>query len=81
MPDVRLSAGVVNYTDTGGAGPVVVLVGGLAMDASVWRNVIAELGPGRRCLALTLPLGSHPYPMTPSPRTNRRCWPGTSGTS
>src|SRR5664280_522956 len=65
MPDVTVSAGVLGYQDTGGQGPVVVLVGGLAMDASIWRKVVAELAPGHRCLALTLPLGSHRQPMHP----------------
>ena len=65
MPDVTLSAGVLSYEDSGGDGPIVVLVGGLAMSASVWRTVVAELSPTHRCLALTLPLGSHRRPMNP----------------
>ena len=65
MAEVELSAGLLSYEDSGGEGPVVVLVGGLAMDASVWRQVMAELAPGHRCLAITLPLGSHRTPMKP----------------
>lgn len=35
MPQLELSAGVVDYEDTGGDGPVVVLLHGVAMDASL----------------------------------------------
>jgi len=65
MPDVTLSAGALSYEDSGGDGPVVVMVGGLAMDALMWRKVVAELSPAHRCLVLTLPLGSHRQPMKP----------------
>ena len=65
MPDVTLSAGALSYEDSGGDGPVVVMVGGLAMDALMWRKVVAELSPAHRCLVLTLPLGSHRQPMEP----------------
>ena len=41
MPEVELSAGTVEYEDTGGSGPVLVLVHGLAMDGRQWRKVIA----------------------------------------
>ncbi|WP_103347524.1 alpha/beta fold hydrolase [Amycolatopsis sp. CA-128772] len=59
---VELSAGTVEYTDTGGDGPVVVFVHGLLMDGSLWDGPVAEL-PGLRCLAPTLPLGAHRHPM------------------
>ena len=65
MPDVTLSAGALSYEDSGGDGPVVVMVGGLAMDALMWRKVVAEPWPAHRCLVLTLPLGSHRQPMKP----------------
>jgi pimeloyl-ACP methyl ester carboxylesterase len=57
---VELSAGTVEYGDTGGDGPVLVLLHGLAMDGRVWSEVIAELGAGYRCLTPTLPFGAHP---------------------
>ena len=63
MPDVELSAGTIEYEDTGGNGPTVVLVHGLAMDASVWRHVIAGLRADHRCVVPTLPLGAHRRPM------------------
>ncbi|WP_433167148.1 alpha/beta fold hydrolase [Kribbella sp. CA-247076] len=59
MPTLRLTAGEIDYQDTGGEGPVLVLLHGVNMDASLWRDVVAELGPDFRCIAPTLPLGSH----------------------
>lgn len=63
MPEVELSSGTIDYEDTGGDGPVVVLVHGLIMDSSLWRNVIAQLHSDFRCVAPTLPLGGHRHPM------------------
>jgi len=63
MPQVELSAGVIEYEDTGGAGPVLVLLHGLLMDGSVWRQVVSELRAGHRCVMPTLPLGAHKHPM------------------
>jgi pimeloyl-ACP methyl ester carboxylesterase len=65
MPEVELSAGTVEYEDTGGDGPVVVLVHGLLMDSSLWRHVVAELRTDHRCVVPTLPLGGHRRPMRP----------------
>jgi pimeloyl-ACP methyl ester carboxylesterase len=59
MRDVELSAGTIEYGDTGGEGPVLVLLHGLIMDASLWDEVIAGLSAGYRCIAPTLPLGAH----------------------
>ncbi|MFC1415120.1 alpha/beta fold hydrolase [Streptacidiphilus cavernicola] len=56
---VELPAGTVEYTDTGGEGPVLVLVHGLAMDGSVWRHVVDELCDQHRVVVPTLPFGSH----------------------
>src|SRR6266516_7436714 len=63
MNEIELSAGTVHYTDTGGDGPVVVLLHGLLMDASLWDAVIADLATDHRCIAPTLPLGAHRRPM------------------
>ncbi|MFH9136720.1 alpha/beta fold hydrolase [Streptomyces sp. NPDC017524] len=63
MGDVKLSAGVIEYHDTGGEGPVVVLLHGVAMDGSLWDEVVAGLGDGVRCIVPTLPLGGHRRPM------------------
>ncbi len=63
MQAIALSAGTIEYEDTGGSGPVVVLLHGLAMDGSLWRHVVRELRSDHRCLVPTLPLGSHRQPM------------------
>lgn len=66
MPQVRLSAGTVEYEDTGGDGPVVVLVHGVVMAGSLWRDVVADLRRDHRCVVPTLPLGAHRRPMDPT---------------
>ena len=40
MRKIRLSAGTIEYEDTGGNGPVLVLLHGLAQNGSVWRQVV-----------------------------------------
>jgi len=65
VPEVTLSAGTIDYDDTGGSGPVVVLLHGVAMDASLWRNVVPALSTDYRCITPTLPLGGHRRPMHP----------------
>ncbi|MEV6836218.1 alpha/beta hydrolase [Streptomyces sp. NPDC051133] len=65
MAEVDLSAGTVEYQDTGGEGPVVVLLHGVAMDGTLWRNVVAPLRSEFRCVVPTLPLGGHRRPMKP----------------
>lgn len=59
MPTARLTAGTIDYTDTGGDGPVLVLLHGVNMDGSLWRHVVDRLAPRFRCIVPTLPLGSH----------------------
>jgi pimeloyl-ACP methyl ester carboxylesterase len=63
MAEIELSAGSILYEDTGGEGPVIVLCHGLLMTASLWDEVVEELGPGFRCVRPTLPLGAHRRPM------------------
>src|SRR4051794_41929762 len=65
MPELELSAGVIDYEDTGGDGPVLVLTHGLVMDASLWRNVVSDLRDDYRCVLPTLPLGAHRHPTRP----------------
>ncbi|MFB0617644.1 alpha/beta fold hydrolase [Streptomyces sp. AGS-58] len=65
MPEIELSAGTIDYEDTGGSGPVVVLVPGLGFDESVWADVVSGLSPGFRVLIPVLPTGSHRRPMRP----------------
>jgi pimeloyl-ACP methyl ester carboxylesterase len=45
MSEIELSAGTVEYRDTGGDGPVLVLLHGLMMDAALWDG---KLPPARR---------------------------------
>jgi pimeloyl-ACP methyl ester carboxylesterase len=61
--EIELSAGPIEYDDTGGDGPVLVLLPGLFMDSSLWAHVVADLTPGHRCVTPTLPLGAHRRPM------------------
>ncbi|MBB3052161.1 pimeloyl-ACP methyl ester carboxylesterase [Prauserella isguenensis] len=60
---VELSAGTIEYTDTGGDGPVLVMLHGPPMNATVWRRVVAELPGEYRCVLPTWPLGGHRIPM------------------
>jgi pimeloyl-ACP methyl ester carboxylesterase len=62
MPAVELSAGTIEYDDSG-AGPPLLLLHGLAMDGSLWRHVVSDLRRDHRCIVPTLPLGSHRQPM------------------
>ena len=64
-PLVELSAGPVEYEDTGGSGPVLVLLHGLVMDGRVWAGVVAELGDDYRCVMPVLPFGAHRHPLHP----------------
>ena len=59
VADLELTAGAIEYEDTGGDGPPLVLLGGLVMDGSVWDPVVADLRRDHRCVVPTLPLGAH----------------------
>src|SRR3954449_4560229 len=63
VPEIELTAGTIEYEDTGGDGPVVVLLHGLAMDGSLWRHIVADLRADHRCVVPTLPFGAHRRPM------------------
>jgi pimeloyl-ACP methyl ester carboxylesterase len=64
MNEIELSTGTLEYVDSGTDGPVVVLLHGLLMNASLWDDVIADLSTDHRCIAPTLPLGAHRRPMS-----------------
>jgi pimeloyl-ACP methyl ester carboxylesterase len=63
MVQMALSSATLEYTDTGGSGPVLVLLHGLMMDSSLWDPVISDLSADHRCVAPTLPLGAHEIPV------------------
>jgi len=63
MPEIELTAGTIEYEDTGGDGPVLVFQHGVAMGGSEWREVVAELRAEHRCIVPELPLGSHRRPV------------------
>lgn len=65
MQQIALSAGIIEYEDTGGSGPILVLQHGLLMDGSLWRQVVHHLRTDYRCITPTLPVGSHHQPMHP----------------
>jgi pimeloyl-ACP methyl ester carboxylesterase len=60
---VELSSGTIEYEDTGGEGPILVLVHGLVMDGRQWRKVVDELRDEYRCVLPVLPMGAHRQPM------------------
>jgi pimeloyl-ACP methyl ester carboxylesterase len=63
VKQIELSAGTIEYSDTGGDRPVLVLLHGLMMDASLWDGPMADLSADHRCVAPTLPLGAHRHAM------------------
>lgn len=65
MPEIELSAGPVEYGDTGGGGQALVLLPGLAMDGRLWDGVVEQLRSDYRCLTPVLPFGGHRKAMHP----------------
>jgi pimeloyl-ACP methyl ester carboxylesterase len=65
MASVEVSAGRIEYGDSGGPGPVLVMLPGLAMDGRLWDGVIEALEEGYRCVTPVLPFGAHRRPMNP----------------
>jgi pimeloyl-ACP methyl ester carboxylesterase len=65
MPEIDVPAGTIHYEDSGGDGPVVVLLHGLIMDHTQWRKIVPSLRGDYRCVLPTLPLGAHRTPMRP----------------
>jgi pimeloyl-ACP methyl ester carboxylesterase len=63
VKQIELSAGIIEYADTGGDGPVIVLLHGFMMDASLWDGPVADLSVDHRCVVPTLPLGAHRHGM------------------
>jgi pimeloyl-ACP methyl ester carboxylesterase len=66
---VDLSDGPIDYLDTGGDGPCLLLIHGALLNHTAWLTVIDELAiirPDIRCVAPTFPLGGHRRPMHPT---------------
>jgi pimeloyl-ACP methyl ester carboxylesterase len=59
MNQIELSAGTIEYEDTGCNGPTLVLLHGFLMDATLWDDVVRDLSADHRCVVPTLPLGAH----------------------
>jgi pimeloyl-ACP methyl ester carboxylesterase len=65
MPELELSAGTIEYEDTGGDGPTLLFQHGVLMGGSHWREVVRDLRRDHRCVVPELPLGAHRKPMRP----------------
>ena len=65
MPQIEVGAGTIEYQDSGGERPALVLVPGLAMDHRQWERVVPELRDEFRCVSVTLPMGAHRQAMRP----------------
>ncbi len=55
----------MEYQDTGGPGPTVVLLHGFLMDESLWAEVVDDLESDHRCIVPNLPFGAHRSPADP----------------
>lgn len=63
MPEIELPQGTLRYSDSGGSGPVIVLVHGVLVDGRLWRKVVPLLGDRFRVIVPDLPLGAHTLPL------------------
>ena len=59
----RPTAAGLMYSDTGGDGPVVVLLHGVLMNGTLWDTVVGGLRDRYRCIVPELPFGAHTTPM------------------
>ncbi|MGH3304044.1 MAG: alpha/beta fold hydrolase [Streptosporangiaceae bacterium] len=48
-----------------GRGPALVFFAGALANGDLWRDVVAELQDRYRCITVDLPLGAHPWPLSP----------------
>lgn len=65
MDTIETSVGTIEYADSRGSGPVLVLLHGLLMDETLWDDTIAGLPDGYRCVRPVLPLGAHRVAVSP----------------
>ena len=52
-------------TRASGHGPTLVFFAGAFANGELWRDVVAALADRYRCITIDLPLGAHPWPLTP----------------
>jgi len=48
-----------------GRGPALVFFAGALANHDLWRDVVAALQDHHRCITIDLPLGAHPWPLSP----------------
>jgi pimeloyl-ACP methyl ester carboxylesterase len=48
-----------------GQGPTLVFFAGALANGDLWRDVVVALEDRYRCITIDLPLGAHPWPLTP----------------
>ena len=48
-----------------GQGPTLVFFAGALANSDLWRDVVAPLKDRYRCITIDLPLGAHPWPLSP----------------
>lgn len=70
--EIQLSAGSIEYEDTGGSGPVILFVHGLLASGMLWAPVVSLLAGEARCIVPELPLGAHTTPMRPDAELSPR---------
>src|ERR671937_1229705 len=64
MREMDLSAGRIDYADSGQGQPIV-FVHGLLASGVLWSQVVPQLERDFRCIVPELPLGAHRRPMKP----------------
>ena len=70
---LRLGDGEIEYVDTGGDHPTLVLLHGALMDERLWLPVVQELSGRARCVIPVLPMGAHRIPRPD--RGSEPTWP------
>src|ERR1700732_2432268 len=48
-----------------GSGPPIVFFAGALANGALWRDVVVALEDRYRCITIDLPLGAHPWPLSP----------------
>ena len=62
--EVHLPQGTIRYSEHG-QGEALVFIHGLALNRTLWRNVVPRLERDYRCIVPDWPLGGHSVPMAP----------------